>query len=116
MKKKEKEIVKGAVKDFFVKNYVRAKGISTTLNILLKPEDYEIVKNIVSNSILKKITKKEKTILENKLIDLKPKVKENIIDAIIKSEKLFLEILYNEMLKHDPQEYEKLTGILEKLK
>jgi hypothetical protein len=116
VKKEEKKIVKEAVKELFVKNYVRAKGISTTLKILLKPKDYEIVKNIVSNSIIKKTTKKEKSILENKLIGLRPDVKKNIIDAITNSEKLFLEILYNEMLKHDPQEYEKLTGILNKLK
>lgn len=116
MKKEEKKIVKDAVKELFVKNYVRAKGISTTLKILLKPKDYEVVKNIVSNSIIKKTTKKEKEILENKLMGLKPEVRNNIVDAISNSEKLFLEILYNEMLKHDPQEYEKLTGILSQLK
>lgn len=116
MKKEEKKIVKEAVKDLFVKNYVRAQGISTTLKILLEPEDYEVVKNIVSNSIIKKITKKEKGILEEKLSDLKPEVRNNIVDAISNGEKLFLDILYNEMLKHDPQEYEKLSGILSKLK
>jgi hypothetical protein len=115
VKKEEKEVVKGAVKEFFVKNYVKAKGISTTLKILLNSEDYETVKNIVSNSIIKKTTVKEKEILQDKLIYLKPNVRNKIIENITSGEKLFLEILYNEMLKEDPQEYEKLTGILDKI-
>ncbi len=116
MEKKEKEIVKEAVKDFFVRNYVRVKGISTTLKILLNAEDYETVKNIVSNSILKKTSKKEKQILEEKLKDLKPEVRKKVVENISTGEKLFLEMLYSEMSKSDPQEFEKLTSILKELK
>lgn len=116
MKKEEKKIVREAVKDFFVRNYVKVKGISTTLKILLNGEDYETVKNIVSNSILKKINKKEIEILEEKLKDLKPEVKKKIVENITNGEKLFLEMLYNEMSKSDPQEFEKLTSILGELK
>lgn len=116
MEKEEKKIVKEAVKDFFVRNYVRVKGISTTLKILLNAEDYETVKNIVSNSIIKKINKKEKEILEDKLKDLKPEVRKRIVDNISNGEKLFLEMLYSEMSKSDPQEFEKLSSILEGLK
>lgn len=116
MKKKEEKIVKEAVKDFFLKNYVKAKGISTTLRILLESKDYEVVKNIISNSIIKKITKKEEKILTEKLTGLKLDVRKNIVESIVNGEKLFLEILYNEMLKSDPQEFEKLEEILGKIK
>ena len=114
--KEEKKIVKDAVKDLFVKYYVRANGISTTLKILLGPEEYGKVKNIISNSIQRKIKKEEKHELVKILEPLRPEVRKKIIDTISNGEKLFLEILYNEMLKNDPQEFEKLTQILGNLK
>jgi len=117
VKREEKKIVEEAVKDFFVKNYVKVKGISTTLKILLNPEDYGMVKDIVSNSIIKgKMSKEEKKILEDKLIELKPEVRKRMVEDITTGEKLFLEMLYNEMEKNDPGEFEKLSNILEGLK
>ena len=114
--KEEKTIVKEAVKDLFVKYYVRANGISTTLKILLGPEEYGTIKNIISNAIQGKIKKEDKNELNKILEPLRPEVRKKIIDNIVNGEKLFLEILYNEMLKKDPQEFEKLTQILSNIK
>lgn len=115
-KTEEKKIVKEAVKDFFVKYYVRANGISTTLKILLGPEEYGMVKNTISNAIQRKLKKEEKHELIKIMEPLRPEVRKRIVDNIANGEKLFLEILYNEMLKNDPQEFEKLTKILGNLK
>jgi len=112
----DKEVVKEAVKDFFVKHYVRAKGISTTLKIILDLENYEKVKKIVLKAVNEKIGKEEKKELEIVLSGLKPEVKKKMINNIINGEKLFLEILANEMSKNDPQEFEKLSSILGNLK